>query len=293
MIETVCYPGCEGAHSAAAAAVMFPEATLEPLPNFNAVATAVEEREATFGVLPIENSLVGPIPETHDLLFADSSLSIVAQTVIPITHLLVGHEGAHVEDLRVVRSHPAALDQCRGLLARLSHVVPIAAATTGEAARRVAEQADPAEAAISSPRAARLYGLHVLESDVGDHSDAQTRFVALATYTRLDRNGGPFRTAFSFVTDHRPGALHRAMEPFARHAINLAQLVSRPIPRSDWRYRFDAILDGHVLDADVAAALAEARERTRQLRVFGSFPTVVAGADPDLAPRESNVASGV
>ena len=82
----------------------------------------------------------------------------------------------------------------------------------------------------------------------------------------------PFRTAFSFVTDHRPGALHRALEPFAQHGIDLLQLVSRPIPRSAWRYRFDAVLTGHPLDDDVHAALAEARGMTRRLVVFGSYP---------------------
>ncbi|HEY2936607.1 MAG TPA: hypothetical protein VGJ25_08400, partial [Gaiellaceae bacterium] len=81
-----------------------------------------------------------------------------------------------------------------------------------------------------------------------------------------------WRTAFSFVTDHQPGALHRAIEPFARHRIDLLQLVSRPIPQSPWRYRFDAVLDGHPLDPVVRESLAELADRARLLRVFGSYP---------------------
>ena len=77
--------------------------------------------------------------------------------------------------------------------------------------------------------------------DVGDHPEAYTRFVSVALHTRLDGPGETWRTAFSFVTDHRPGALHAAIEPFARHGIDLAQLVSRPIPQTPWRYRFDAV----------------------------------------------------
>jgi len=80
------------------------------------------------------------------------------------------------------------------------------------------------------------------------------------------------RTAFSFVTDHQPGALHRAIEPFAQRGIDLLQLVSRPIPQSPWRYRFDAVLDGHPLDPIVSETLADLRNRTRRLRVFGSYP---------------------
>jgi chorismate mutase/prephenate dehydratase len=148
----------------------------------------------------------------------------------------------------------------------------IAAATTADAAAHVAEKRDPAEAAIASERAARLYGLTVIAGDVGDHPEAYTRFVSIATYMRLDRNGTSWRTAFSFVTDHQPGALHRAIEPFARHGIDLAQLVSRPIPHSPWRYRFDAVLDGHPLDPVIGEALVEVGARTRRLRVFGSYP---------------------
>jgi chorismate mutase/prephenate dehydratase len=151
----------------------------------------------------------------------------------------------------------------------------IAAATTADAAADVAQRGDPAEVAIASERAARLHGLTVIAEDVGDHPEAFTRFVSVATHMRLDVNGKPWRTAFSFVTDHQPGALHRAIEPFARHEIDLLQLVSRPIPQSPWRYRFDAVLTGHPLDPIVRETLAELRDRTRLLRVFGSYPAEV------------------
>src|SRR5581483_9821274 len=150
---------------------------------------------------------------THDLLYA-SPLSIVGQVVLPIEHCLAGPAPIALDELRVIRSHPMALDQCRGLLASLPDAVAVAAATTADAAREVAERGEPTEAAIASPRAVELYGLVTLAAGVGDHPEAYTRFVSVATYTRLDRNGQPFRTALSLATDHRPGAPHHALEPF-------------------------------------------------------------------------------
>ncbi len=267
----IAYPGREGAHSAVACAKLFPGEEPMPLPSFRAVAEAVAAREVEYGVLPIESSLVGPVTETHDLLW-DSPLSIVGQAVLPIRHLLLAATELAAPEVRVIYSHPVALDQCRELLARLSQATVIATATTADAAKRVADREADGEAAIASDRAAELYGLTVLEADVGDHPDAYTRFVSIATWTRVDRKDIPFRTAFSFVTDHRPGALHRALEPFARHDIDLLQLVSRPIPESAWRYRFDAVLAGHPLDDEVHATLAEVRGMTRRLVVFGSYP---------------------
>ena len=268
---TVGYPGRDGAHSAAACHRLFPGTDLVPLPSFSAVVEATVERAVEFGVLPIESSLSGPVAETHDLLY-DAEIAITGETVLPIRHCLVGLGDVQVEDIRIIRSHPTALDQCRRLLAGMPQATAIAAATTADAAAHVAAHGDPAEAAIASERAADLHGLTVIAGDVGDHPEAYTRFVSLATYTRLDRNGGSWRTAFSFVTDHRPGALHRAIAPFARQSIDLVQLVSRPIPRAPWRYRFDAVLEGHPLDPVVREALAAMRASTLRLRVFGSYP---------------------
>jgi prephenate dehydratase len=266
------YPGRDGAHSAAACDRLFPEGVeLVPLPSFAAVTRATADGTIDVGVLPIESSLAGPVAETHDLLY-DSPLAITGETVLPIRHFLVGPEKVSLEQVRAVHSHPVALDQCRMLLATLPNATAIAAATTADAAAYVAEHGDPSEVAIASERAARLHGLAVIAEDVGDHPEAFTRFVSVATHMRLDVNGKPWRTAFSFVTDHQPGALHRAIEPFARHRIDLLQLVSRPIPQSPWRYRFDAVLAGHPLDAIVRETLTELRERTRLLRVFGSYP---------------------
>lgn len=272
MAVSVGYPGRDGAHSAAACDRLFPGgAELVALPSFSAVAVAAAEGTVEFGVLPIESSLSGPVAETHDLLH-DSPLAITGETVLPIRHCLVGPRSVPLEEIRVVRSHPAALDQCRQLLAAMPWATAIAAATTADAAAEVAGHADPSEAAIASERAATLHGLTVIAGDVGDHPEAYTRFVSIATYMRLDREGERWRTAFSFVTDHQPGALHQAIEPFGRHRIDLVQLVSRPIPHSPWRYRFDAVLDGHPLDSLVRDALVEVRARTRRLRVFGSYP---------------------
>lgn len=269
---SVAYPGRDGAHSAAACDLLFPDgAELVPLPSFTAVVEAASNGAVAFGVLPIESSLTGPVNETHDLLY-ESPLSIYGETVMLIRHCLVGIGGTALEEIKVVRSHPAALDQCRRLLAAMPWATAIAAATTADAASEVAERGDPAEAAIASERAARLHGLAVLAADVGDHPEAYTRFVSLAPYTRIDRNGTDWRTAFSFVTDHQPGALHRALEPFARHELDLVQLVSRPIPTATWRYRFDAVLAGHPHDPIVAETLSELGGLTRELRVFGSYP---------------------
>jgi prephenate dehydratase len=259
---SVAYPGPAGSHTAAAATALFPSADLLPLATFRAVADAVVECTVAYGVLPIESSLAGAVAETHDLLY-ERGLSIVAETVQPIRHCLVGVASA--ADVRVVRSHPSALEQCRDALAGLS-LIP--AATTADAARIVAQHGDPHEAAIASAAAARVYGLSVLLDDVGDRA-AFTRFVTVAAHTALGATDA--LTALTFVTDHRPGALHAAIAPFAAAGLDLRRLVSRPLPETPFRYRFDAVVAGHPLEPRTREALRGVRAVTRELRVLGVY----------------------
>ncbi|MDX6485839.1 MAG: chorismate mutase / prephenate dehydratase [Gaiellaceae bacterium] len=265
----IAYPGPAGSHTASAAAALFPSGQLVPLGGFRAVADAVVGATATHGVLPIESSLVGPVAETHDLLY-DRALSIVAETVLPITHCLAGPESIPLDRIRIVRSHPTALDQCRDLLAELSQASVIFAPTTADAARQAAEDGDPTEVAIVGKEAAVLYGLTVLADDIGDHT-AFTRFVSIAPYTSIDVPLASARTAFSFVTRHQPGALHAAIAPFAKAGLDLQRLVSRPLPSTPWKYRFDAVVAGHPLDPAVRLALRDVKAATRELRVVGIY----------------------
>jgi prephenate dehydratase len=267
---SVGYLGPRGSHSSAAAAVLVPDAEESvDLPSFAAVVEAASTWEIGLGVLPIESSLIGPIAETHDLLYG-APLSIVREATLPIRHCLLGLPGASRAGAKVVRSHPAALDQCRDLLSGWRvHCIP--SPSTADAAREVAESGDVHELALASMEAADTYGLEIVEDDVGDKPGAFTRFVALAPYTQIEAPVA-WRTAISFVTDHRPGALYHALGAFARNGVNLVQLVSRPLPNSPWRYRFDAVLDGSVFDDVVRPALQELRQETRELRLFGSYP---------------------
>ena len=219
-------------------------------------------------MLPIENSLHGPVGETHDLLY-EAPVSIVSEVTLPIVHCLVAKTPMRLDEVRTLRSYPVAFDQCRDLIHSLDRQVH-PAASTSNAAREVAESDDPGEAAIASREAADHFGLTVIAEDVGDKPAAFTRFVGIAPYTRIDRQPR-WRTALSFVTDHQPGSLYHALGPFHRHGLNLVQLVSRPIPKSTFRYRFDLVLDGHPLDHEVQTALVEMRQWTREIRIFGSY----------------------
>jgi prephenate dehydratase len=272
MPMTVAYPGEEGAYAAEAGARLYPDADLRSCKSWTDVARAVGRGEADYGVFPIENSLAGAIPETYDVL-AHATLAIAAETVIPVPHCLVGVAGTNIDALARIHSHPAALAQCRRFLSSLPDTLPEVAPSTAGAARRVAEAGDRSQAAISSRRAAARFGLVVLLNDVSDHAENYTRFVSVATHTRIDRDSGRrWHTAVRFVTHHHPGALLSAIEPLARFGVNMTSLQSRPIPGRPWNYQFYADLEGHPLDAAVSTALRAFEENVAEIGYLGCYP---------------------
>jgi prephenate dehydratase len=271
MSITVAHFGDADAYAAEAAARLYPEARLLPCRSTPDVMRAVTRGEAACGVVPIENSLAGAIPDTYDVL-AHAPLAIVDETVLAVPHCLVGLANTNIDALARIHSHPAALAQCRRFLSSLPDVLPDVAPSTAAAARRVAEARDPSQAAISSRRAGERYGLAVLLNDVSDHARNYTRFVAVATHTRLDRDGRAWRTAVRFVTHHHPGALASAIQPLAASGVNMTSLQSRPIAGRPWNYQFYADLEGHPLDAPVAEALRSLEGEVAELGFLGCYP---------------------
>ena len=265
----IAYPGSTGSYTEEAAARLYPDEERIAFADFEEVARAVTNGDVARGVLPIENSLAGLVPDTLTII-ERGELSIVAEAVIHIPHLLAGVPGAKLEDVRIVHSHPMALAQCRTVLSAYERV---GATTTSDAARYVAELGDPSVAAVSSPLAARQNGLEVLLDDVSDHPENLTRFAALARYLRLDHNDAyPWSTALRMITGHEPGSLHAAIEPFRYHRVNMTSLHSRPIMGQPWRYQFYVEIEGHRADASVRRALRDVADRTPFLETLGSYP---------------------
>ena len=152
--QHVAYPGAEGSYTEEAAGRLYPSARQSAFATFDLVAEALVAGEVDRGVLPIENSLAGLVPDTLAIL-EEGAVSVVAEVALHIPHCLVGVQGATLETVRVVHSHPMALAQCRSALN--GRYERVAASTTSEAARTVAALGDISVAAIASPLAARTH----------------------------------------------------------------------------------------------------------------------------------------
>lgn len=278
------YLGPEGTFAAEAARRAAPDAVGEPLPTIPDVVDAVREGRVSLGVVPIENSIEGSVNLTLDALaFGEPGVFIRGEIAIPISMNLLVRQGASLDDIRLVRSQPHALAQCRGWLSENLPGVRLEPSTSTAEAARLAAEADDGAAALGTRLAGERYGLAVLASGIQDFGDNATRFVVLAR-TMSPVTGTDKTSAVFFFGKDRPGQLVRILEEFALRGINLSKIQSRPTKRGLGEYCIFVDCAGHIAEARVAGALRSVHRHVAELRVLGSYPRADHAAD---VPAES------
>jgi prephenate dehydratase len=253
-------------------------ATLLPLDSFVEVLAAVSEGRADHGLVAIENSIEGSVPVTLDQLIFQRDLLISRELVLPISQNLIGRPGTRLETISHVVSFPHALAQVRGWMAEhLPGASEVAAASTADAVRQVAETDDRSTAAVANRLAADIYGLEVLAERIEDHGDNATRFVLVAP----PGNGIPAPTGHDktsivcFQPDDHPGSLHGILGQFSARDINLVKLESRPTKQGLGEYCFVIDFEGHIADEVIKDCLRSLHATLGQVKYLGSYP--VAG----------------
>jgi len=289
-LPRVAFQGEAGAFSEEAVLSAFAGAA-DPVPyrDLRAVGDAVLAGAVEYGLLPVENSLAGSVVGAYDLLAA-TSLSVIGEVIRPIRMCLLGLSGAALDSLTEVRSHPIALAQCARFFAEHPALQPVASYDTAGAALEVARGLNRRVGAIAARIAAERYGLVVLAADVHDRADNQTRFFVVAprgTARPSEPAAARPKSVLVAETENRPGALHGLLEVFAVRGINLTKLESRPGPEP-WTYRFFIELEGSADRGAAALAVEEAMDRTRSLRVIGTY----AAADPPSSAEPPGAPSG-
>lgn len=264
----VAYLGPEGTFSQMAARGLFGlQARYRECATIDAVFEAVESRDATYGVAPIENSTEGAVSITSDALI-ESKLRIRQEHIIPIAHCLLTRARS-LSDILTVYSHPQALAQCRGWLVKHLPRAQVVQTTSTAAAAREA-QTDDRAAAIGADLAAEIHDLPILRATIQDRPENATRFVVLAKEDAPP--SGNDRTTLAFGVADKKGALRKVLTIFEANDVNLTRIESRPSRKHAWHYVFLVDVEGHRTDKNLARALRETARSADFVKVVGSYP---------------------
>ena len=270
----VAFQGEFGAYSHAAIGLHFgDESDVEPVAcrSFMELFSAVENGDADFGMVPIENTLGGAVTGITDLLL-NYDFKASAEILFPVRHNLVvakSTEGNPREQITHVRSHPQALEQCREYLAR-NRFVPVDWYDTAGAAKSLVDEPAQGVAALSSLVAAEAWDLEIIEQDVADNPSNLTRFLLIGHETAKRTNDS--KTSLLFAVPDQPGGLVKALQVFSNSNLNLTNVSSFPRRNRRWNYVFFLEFSGHIEDPRVSEAMAQLLVNTAFLKLLGSYP---------------------
>jgi len=283
----VTYQGQPGAFSEDAAFDFVPrDARLLPSRTLQDAFQAVARGEAAYAIVPVENTLAGPIDETYELL-SRNDLAIVDETVQPICHCLIAPKGSQPADVRRVLSHPIALAQCAGFLRSHPEWEPVPAFDTAGAVELVLREGVSGDAAIGSARSAAVYGGEILMEGIQDHPENYTRFVLLSADPKRGTPrpaNGALKTSLSFRVRDAARRESGVLRPFVECGIPLANVLSRPLggPDAESLYHLDFI--GSVESEAVQKALERIRRGATCMKILGTYPLRVASIREVIRP---------
>ena len=264
----VVYQGIPGAYQEQAMVQFFGENISHfTADEFKDVVVAVDEGKADYGILPIENTSAGTVSGIYDLLL-NHDVCVVGEETVECNHALVGIKGTDLSKVTKVYSHPQGLMQCKQFLDETGWD-QVRIRNTAVAAKKVADDNDPTKVAISSERAAKLYGLEVLKRKVNYEGNNCTRFVVMAKNKQDRRDAG--KVSISFSLPHETGSLYNILAHFMFNDVSMTNIESGRLPNRQWEYGFYIDVAGNLNEPGIRNALTGIRAEVKDFKILGNF----------------------
>ena len=234
--------------------------------SIEAIFTVLENKEAKYGVVPIENNTEGAVGITLDCLGKYNS-KIIAEIYMDIHHSF-STKSESLKDIKKIYSHPQGYNQCRKFLEEhfLSEVDFIATKSTAEAAKLAST--DKNSAAICSHIAAKLYSVPILFSKIEDNMSNKTRFLILSDFKNAKSKNS--KTSVLAKTADKPGGLVEFLQTFQKNEVNLTKIESRPTKEKGFKTVFYLDFEGHIEDKNVQKVLEE-NKNSHEIKWLGSY----------------------
>lgn len=268
MAEVIAFLGPKGSYTHQAA-----ESSFGAMGNYLAISSiegvfnVLENKEARYGVIPIENNTEGAVGVSLDCLGRSKNVKIVAEIYMDIHHSFVT-KASNLEDIKKIYSHPQGYNQCRKFLDEhmLLKVEFIPTKSTAQAAKLASSE--PNSAAICSKIAAKLYNVPIFFDVIEDNLANRTRFLVLSDFKNQASKRN--KTSIMAKTAHKPGALARFLQSFDDAKVNLTKIESRPTKEREFKTIFYIDFEGHIDDENVQRVF-EQNKQENEILWLGSY----------------------
>lgn len=240
--------------------------------TFEEVFENIKRDPTVIGMLAIENTIAGSLLHNYELL-RQSGTTIVGERKLRIVHSICCMPEDNWDTVKEVHSHPVALMQCRGFLAKHPDLKAVEAPDTAGSAQFIANQQCKGWAAICHAKAAKQYGMKVLQDSIEDNKHNYTRFLVVTNPNKADflRNIQKVNKAsIVFSLSHEEGSLSKVLSILSFYHINLTKIQSLPVIGHEWEYLFyiDVTYDNLTRYRQSIDAIMPL---TKELKVLGEY----------------------
>ena len=228
----------------------------------------VENGKIDFAILPIENSIVGEVRDSIDLI-NKRNIYIVGEVKHKIEHNLLGIKGSKIEDIKRVCSHEQALMQCSEFLGKYPEWEKVKMNNTALSAKYIGDTGNKENACIANTETKEMYNLELLQADINNEKENFTRFFIVSNRNFICENSEKISVITS--TKNESGALMKLLKVFSDYGLNMVNLKSRPKTNKPWEYYFYIDFEGNLEEENVEKALKEIREKSIYLQILGNY----------------------
>ena len=228
---------------------------------------AVHTKKIDIGILPIENSIVGEVRDSIDLINT-KNIHIIGEVRHKISHNLLGVKGSRIEDIRNIYSHDQAFMQCSQFLS--NHEWHLNRMTnTAISGKYIAAEGKKENACIANMKTKEVYGLELLKKNINNEEENYTRFFIISNEEAVI--DGSDKISIVTSANNESGALIGLLQIFYKYGLNMVNLKSRPRANKPWEYYFYIDFEGNMSSEKVRLALEEMREKSNYLQILGNY----------------------
>ena len=228
---------------------------------------AVHTNQIDIAILPIENSIVGEVRDSIDLINT-KNIHIIGEVRHKISHNLLGVKGSKMEDIKNIYSHEQAFMQCSEFLSK--HEWHLNRMTnTAISGKYIASKGEKENACIANMKTKEVYNLELLKENINNEEENYTRFFIISNEDIVI--DGSDKISIVTSANNESGALIGLLQIFYKYGLNMVNLKSRPRVSKPWEYYFYIDFEGNMSSEKVKMALEEMREKSNYLQILGNY----------------------
>ncbi len=243
-MKTIAIQGGGGSNHEIAAKAYFETDNIETVEcdSFEQLFSTLKKDNSIYGIIAIENTLVGSILQNYTLL-KESGLVIIGEYKLRIKHQLLALEGQTIEDITEVHSHPMALAQCKEFFKQYPHIKMISRDDTALSGKWIQDNQLKGMAAIAPGLAAEKYNLDIIAKDIETNKRNFTRFLIISDKGKTEVEDLLItkkinKSSLVFALPHSEGSLSKVLSILTFYNINLSKIQSLPVVGHEWEYLF-------------------------------------------------------